>query len=288
MKRLLRFLIIDGYPKSDRDGLKAAGMSLASDLYAKMLLRYLPEARYDILFPSDEGGAMPDTTELEHYSGILWTGCSLCVLDTHLPTVTNQIRLSEQAFELGIPSFGSCWGLQIATVAAGGEVEINPKGREMGIARKISLTKEGEVHPMFEGKPKVFEAFISHDDHVTGVPEQGVVLAGNDFTTVQALEVVHNKGTFWSTQYHPEYDLNEIACLMMAREEKLIKIGFFTNRKDLLSLVDRMKLLFKEPDRKDLRWQLVIDDDVLSEKIRQVEFKNYINKLVLPHAGINK
>jgi len=53
----------------------------------------------------------------------------------------------------------------------------------------------------------------------------------------------------------------------------------------LMDLVDRMEALAGEPDRKDLCWQLAIDDDVLSDSIRQCEFVNWINKLVLSKAG---
>ena len=52
--------------------------------------------------------------------------------------------------------------MQMAAVAAGGEVRKNPHGREMGFARKLRLTAEGRVHPMYEGKPDVFDGFISH------------------------------------------------------------------------------------------------------------------------------
>ena len=53
----------------------------------------------------------------------------------------------------------------------------------------------------------------------------------------------------------------------------------------MMNLVERMEELATEPDRKDLRWQLAIDDDVLSDEIRQCEFFNWLNKLVLPTAG---
>ena len=152
----------------------------------------------------------------------------------------------------------------------------------MGIARKIKLTQEGKVHPLFKGKPSVFEAYISHDDIVTEIPKGGVVLAGNDFTPIQALSIVHKKGTFWSVQYHPEYNLYEMACLIIAREEKLIELGFFTGPGELKTLVEKMKALYKEPDRKDLRWQLVIDDDVLSDDTKECEFRNWLQELVLP------
>ncbi len=58
------------------------------------------------------------------------------------------------------------WAAQIAVVAAGGKCGKNPKGREMGIGRKMGLTSEGRVHPMFVGRSTVFDAYISHYDEV--------------------------------------------------------------------------------------------------------------------------
>ncbi len=284
MESALRFLIIDGYPKASRDDLEAAGMQFAWKLYGDMLQRNLPGAEYDILLPSDFGVQMPEEKGLEKYCGILWTGCNLSIFDDKNPSVTNQIELAKLCYEIGIPSFGSCWGLQISVVAAGGKVLPNPKGKEMGIARKIKLTSEGAAHPMLRGKPPVYEAYISHDDMVTEVPAGGMLLAGNDFTHVQALAVTHKKGTFWSVQYHPEYNLHEMACLITAREEPLIQRGFFNDPSELKMMVDKMKTLFQEPDRKDLRWQLVIDDDVLSSDIRECEVRNWISELVLPYS----
>ena len=281
----LRFLIIDGYPKQSRDDLQAAGMKLAWELYADMLVQHLPGAAYDILLPSDPDVEIPSAKDLIAYAGIIWTGCNLSINDTENPSVSGQIDLARDAYEVGVPSFGSCWGIQIAAVAAGGKVEPNPKGREMGLGRKIYLTSEAHNHPMFEGKPHVFEGFVSHDDVVTEIPPGGVLLAGNGFARVQALAVTHKKGTFWATQYHCEYNLHEIARLIVAREKKLVAAGFFRGHEDLMHLVDRMEALAREPNRKDLRWQLAIDDDVLSDSIRQCEFVNWINKLVLPKAG---
>jgi GMP synthase (glutamine-hydrolysing) len=285
MKAPLRFLIIDGYPKKSRYDLQIAGMKLAWELYKDMLLQHLPGAKYDILLPSDPGVDMPSAKDFYNYAGIIWTGCNLTIYDTDNPNVTSQIELAKNAYEVGVPSFGSCWGIQMAAFAAGGQVEPNPKGREMGMARKIHQMPEAYNHPMFEGKPRVFEGFVSHDDMVTKLPPGGVLLAGNTFANVQAIAVTHKNGTFWATQYHPEYNLHEMARLIVAREKKLVKAGFFRNHEDLMNLVERMEELAKEPDRKDLRWQLAIDDDVLSDKIRQCEFVNWINKLVLPTAG---
>ena len=154
----------------------------------------------------------------------------------------------------------------------------------MGIARKISQTAAGWNHPMFEGKPLVFDAFISHEDMITAMPENSTVLAGNAFTDIQAAEIVHQGGTFWGTQYHPEYTLHEMARLIVAREEKLIAGGFFQCHDDVMSLVNQMEALAQCPDRKDLRWRLAIDDDLLSDSIRQCEFKNWLFKMVIPRS----
>jgi GMP synthase (glutamine-hydrolysing) len=281
----LRFLIIDGYPKQSRDDLQTAGMKLAWELYTDMLQQHLKEAVYDILLPSDPGVDMPSAKDLLNYAGIIWTGCNLTIFDTENSSVTSQIDLAKNAYEIGVPSFGSCWGIQMAAFAAGGQVEPNPKGREMGMGRKIHQTPQAYNHPMFEGKPRVFEGFVSHDDMITKLPPDGILLAGNSFANVQALAVTHKNGTFWATQYHPEYNLHEMARLIVAREKKLIKAGFFRNHQDMMNLVEHMEALAREPDRKDLRWQLAIDDDVLSDEIRQCEFVNWLNKLVLPTAG---
>ncbi len=278
-----RFLIIDGYSKQSRDDLEKAGMTFAWQLYANMLKTYLPDAEYDILLPSDEGVSMPDNSQLEAYGGIIWTGCNLSVNDTDNPSVSNQIEMAKRIYQIGTPSWGSCWGLQIAVVAAGGKVVENPKGREMGFARKIQLTDQGKDHPMYEGKASVFDAYISHDDMVSEIPEGGVVLSGNDFTAVQSMEVRHQNGVFWATQYHPEYDLHEMASLMIAREEKLTNIGYFSGREDFITYVKLLKDLFAQPNRKDLRWQLAVDDDVLDQDVKRCEFGNWINKQVVPY-----
>jgi GMP synthase (glutamine-hydrolysing) len=276
-----RFLIIDGYSKQSRDDFDAAGMKHAGKLYADMLLTYLPGAQYDLLYTSDPGTVIPDVKAIGAYAGVLWPGCNLTVYQTDDPRVTVMIELCGRVFEAGVPQFGTCWGIQLPVFVAGGEVKANPKGREMGIGRKIQLTETGKKHPMMKGKPEVYSHFVSHDDEVTRLPEGSVLLAGNDYSRVQAAEIKFKKGVFWGLQYHPEYDLHEMARLMVAREKKLTEIGFFKGHGDFKEYVDRLEELHSHQDRKDLRWQLGIDDDILSAAVRQCEFKNWIDTLIL-------
>jgi len=276
-----KLLIVDGYTKAARDELAAAGATLAADQYSAMLQQACPAARCDVVFPSDPGASLPAGTALADYDGVAWTGCSLTVFED-TPEVNTQIGFARACFEAGVPGFGSCWAAQIAVVAAGGICRPNPNGREMGIARKIALTPAGRGHPLYVGKTGVFDAFISHVDEITHVPPGSVVLAGNAFTRVQSVSVVHEGGVFWGLQYHPEYDLREMARLTWCRIDKLRELGFFQDREAGEDYVRLLETLHQDPSRSDLAWLLGIDDDVMNEDVRRVEVRNWIDRLVLP------
>lgn len=276
-----RFLVVDGYVKKARDELAKGGATVAGPLYGAVLERHLPGSSFDVIYPSDPGAAIPKGKALAGYDGVVWTGCSLTIFED-VPEVRSQIAFARAAYDAGIPSFGSCWGAQIAAVAAGGAVAANPRGREMGIARKIALTPLGRAHPLYVGKADVFDGFISHYDEVTKLPPGGVRLAGNDFTHVQSVAVKHGKGEFWGLQYHPEYDLHEMARLVYCRIDRLIKDGFFKDRKAGEDYVTLMETLHADPKRKDIAWLLGVDADVMDRKVRCVEVVNWLQRLVLP------
>jgi GMP synthase (glutamine-hydrolysing) len=277
-----RLLVIDGYTRDAREQLVGGGASTAADLYVEMLKACGPDGtECDVLFPSDEGARLPDSKEIAQYDGIAWTGCSLSLCGM-TAEVEAQLKIVSDAFEQGVPGFGSCWAAQIAVVAAGGEVQPNPNGREMGIARKIALTDDGLRHPIYQGKQPVFDGYTSHDDHITQLPKGAVVLAGNAWTPVQAVAVAHRQGEFWGLQYHPEYDLHEMARLTFCRIEKLVRLGFFHSPEDAQRHVDLLEALHEDPSRKDIAWQLGIDNDLMDPAIRQREVRNWFEHLVLP------
>jgi len=275
------FLVIDGYSRSGREELARGGATPAGELYAAMLMKCHPGCEVDIVYPADPGVSLPAGASLASYDGLAWTGSSLTVYADD-PAVRPQIELARAAFAAGLPSFGSCWAAQIGVVAAGGLCARNPRGREMGIARKIALTPEGRGHPMYLGKPSVFDAFISHEDEVTHLPPGALALAGNAFTGVQAVSVTHKGGVLWAVQYHPEYDLHELARLTYCRTEKLVKMGFFADAQAAHDYVDKLEVLHQDPGRRDLAWLLGIDEDVTNEDVRLVEVRNWIERLVLP------
>jgi len=276
-----RFLVVDGYTKQGRDGLAAGGASVAGELYARMLKDCATDCAVDIVYPADPGAGLPKGAAIAQYDGIAWTGSSLTVYADD-PNVRPQIEFARAAFGAKVPSFGSCWAAQIAVAATGGVVAPNARGREMGIARKVALTSEGRGHPLYIGKKSVFDAFISHEDEVTHLPPGGVLLASNGHSQVQAVSVVHKGGVFWGLQYHPEYDLHELARLCFCRKQRLTDMGFFADLDAAQRYVDLLETLHQDPARRDIAWLLGIDEDIMNEDVRRAEVRNWIDRLVRP------
>ncbi len=159
-----RLLVMEGNSPSARAQHVAAGGTIASKGYSDLLQELLPSAVVDICFPGDPGANLPSGEALQGYDGVAITGSALHVYDNYLPEVTRQVELARAVLESGTPVFGSCWGLQVLTVAAGGSVRKNPKGREIGFGRRIKLTEPGRKHTMYAGKPEVFNAPTVHMD----------------------------------------------------------------------------------------------------------------------------
>ena len=102
-------------------------------------------------------------------------------------SVTRQIDFTRATFAAGVPVWGSCWGLQLATVALGGSVRRNPRGRELPIARAITVTEAGRAHPLLASRPTVFDALCSHLDEIEILPPNSEVLAANELSAIQAI-----------------------------------------------------------------------------------------------------
>jgi GMP synthase (glutamine-hydrolysing) len=237
-----------------------------------------------VVHPAHPGGArFPAGIELRSFDGIAWTGSALNAYKD-VPEVRAQVELARAAFDSGVPQFGSCWGLQVAATAVGGTVRVNPQGRELGVARKITLTKAGNEHAMFDGKRAPFDAIAVHMDEVTVLPPGASVLASNAVSMVQAAEIRFKAGTFWGTQYHPEYDLNEIATVVLRYGERLVQAGFFADMATLTRFVTDLRSLHANPMRNDLAWLYGLGQDVLDPQRRHLELKQWLNLQVLPRT----
>jgi GMP synthase (glutamine-hydrolysing) len=276
-----RLLVIEGNsPQTLGEHIDAGGMA-AHQGYSNLLRQLIPGAIVDICHPGDPTAHLPDGESLEGYDGIAITGSSLHIYENG-PEVTRQIELVRAVLKAKTPVFGSCWGLQVLTVAAGGSVRRNPKGRELGFGRSIRLTETGRKHPMYVDKPAVFNAPTVHLDEVETLAPGQTVLACNDVTEVQSSEIKLNGATAWGVQYHPEYPLRELAVIVRRIGTRLIRENFFADNADIEGFAQDLETLDRKPDTKRLAWRHGIGKNVLDKTMRTAEVRNWIEFQVLP------
>ncbi|KAB2885626.1 MAG: type 1 glutamine amidotransferase [Pseudorhodoplanes sp.] len=277
----LRLLVIEGNHADGRALLKAAGGRAPSEGYAELLRELLPAAVVDICYPADRGANLPDRAGLESYDGAVITGSALHVYQRG-PLVDPQIELTRAVLAAQTPLFGSCWGLQLITVAAGGSVRRNPKGREIGFGRRIRLTAAGRGHPMYAGKDEVFNSVTVHLDEVETVAPGTQVLSSNLISAVQSAEVRFGNAVAWGVQYHPEYTLGDIAATLRRYGKTLIDEGFFPDEANLLAYSKELDAAHADPAVKWLAWRHALDQMILDKSIRVKEISNWIDHQVLP------
>jgi len=279
-----RLLVIEGNsPQSTSEHVAAGGVP-ASKGYSDLLREILPGAMVDICHPGDPAAILPDGGSLAGYDGITITGSALHVYDGGTE-VMRQVELVRAALATGTPVFGSCWGLQVITAAAGGSVRKNPNGREIGFGRGIRLTEAGRRHPMYAGKLDVFNAPTVHLDEVEALPTGAIVLATNAVSAVQSAEIRTNGSVAWAVQYHPEYSLSEIAVIVRRIGTRLIKEDFFSGMDDIKDFATDLDKLDRDPGCKQLAWRYGISKNILDKKLRTSEIANWIEFQVLPMRG---
>ncbi len=105
-------------------------------------------------------------------------------------------RVDPAIFELGVPTLGICYGMQLMAQDLGGRVE------------RTGVSEFGKtdirVHPgaLFTGLPEEQTAWMSHRDSVTAPPEGARVVAGSDSAPIAAFEDPERK--LYGVQFHPE------------------------------------------------------------------------------------
>jgi len=273
---VLRLLVLEGNSLAGRRRWAEIAGVTPSESYADVLRELAPGAVVDICTPADADARVPQP--LDAYQGIVITGSALNIYQRE-PEALRQIELVRAIFAQGVPMFGSCWGLQLATVAAGGEVSLNPAGREVGFARKIALTEAGRAHPMHARRGDVFDAPAIHSDIVTRLPPDTTVTARNAMSEVQAAEIRNGRGRFWGVQYHPEFSLQDIAWVIRRIGQPLVDEGFFADVDELERYAADLVALHHERARRDILWRLGLDQDLANDELRRAEISNWIASL---------
>jgi GMP synthase (glutamine-hydrolysing) len=227
---------------------------------------------------------LPQGVALSDFHGIAWTGSPLSAYETG-PIVKHQIDFARAAFESGVPGFGSCWGMQVMSVALGGQVHRHPKGFEFGVARQIRLNDAGQNHPMYQGKSAVFDALCLHQDEVCSLPPGAVVLSENPHSVIQSMACDDGVRSFWGVQYHPEFDLTLMAALFRRSAARMAEEGFVRHGDDASAMADDFRTLQQHPDRKDIAWRYGLGPDVTDFARHSLELGNWLRVKVAPKVA---
>lgn len=277
---MARILIMEGNPKARRERGAQMGIRSTAGIYADSVHAHFPEIEIDILCAADEDGALPAGRSFHDYDAMIISGSSLHAYNRE-PEVTRQLDTLHAVSEIGLPVLGSCWGLQIAAVAAGGEVIHNPRGREVGIARKVMRNEAGKSHAFLSKRPDSFDAPCIHYDEVSRLPANATLLASNSHSEVQAAIIPLRKSEIWAVQYHPEFDLPHLGQLYRLYEADMLSQGFFTDKHALDDFADKLSQMSNDSAPMGLAWQLGVDHDILNPVARRSEIIAFIEHRVL-------
>jgi GMP synthase (glutamine-hydrolysing) len=123
--------------------------------------------------------------------GIIFSGGPASVNQEGAPQVDPAI------YDLGIPIFGICYGMQLMTAQLGGKV-VHPEVREYGKA----MLHVDQASGLWKGLGGERQCWMSHGDSVTELPAGFVIAAHTDHTPVAAM--MDEERNFFGVQFHPE------------------------------------------------------------------------------------
>ena len=198
--------------ESNTPDLVMQGQSAATG-FTRTIDALSPETILTVVAPYNE--AMPESA-FDGVDGVIFTGSGVSWSTAASEAQPLQVMM-ERVFERGLPTYGSCNGLQLAATVLGGDVGTSPNGNETGVARDLRLSEAGRVHPFMAGRYDGYSVPCIHRDEVQRLPDGAVLLAGNAHSPVQAMAYELGGVRFWGVQYHPELSAQDIACILRSK-----------------------------------------------------------------------
>jgi len=171
--------------------------------------------RYEVVDVRAEGGAHPAPDAADAF---VITGSAANVPDRE-PWMLGAEAWLREVVAAGTPTFGICFGHQLLAQALGGEVQRNPRGREMGT---VPVERRGH-DPLFDGVPERFEANVTHVDSVVRLPPGALSLARSALEDHHAVRFAE---ACYGVQFHPEMDAEVMRTYVEARRGILDAEGF--------------------------------------------------------------
>jgi GMP synthase (glutamine-hydrolysing) len=172
----------------------------------------------DVLTCDVRGGEALPAPEVPR--AVVITGSSAMVTE-RLEWSERTARWLPEVLRRGTPILGICYGHQLLAHALAGEVDANPRGREIG-AIEVELTEEGASDPLLGGIASTLRVNASHRQSVLRLPEGARRLARNAADPNQAYAIGERA---WGVQFHPEWDDDVIRAYLQDRAAILREEG---------------------------------------------------------------
>lgn len=157
--------------------------------------------------------SLPAPAEL---AGVVVSGSHAMVSDRH-PWSENLARWLKTCVGAQLPVLGICYGHQLLAHACGGVVDYHPAGLEIG-TKQIELSANAAQDLLFSAAPPTFPAHLVHSQSVRKLPQQAILLAGNEHESHQAFRI----GPYaWGVQFHPEFSVLAMRGYIQQLEKNL-------------------------------------------------------------------
>jgi GMP synthase (glutamine-hydrolysing) len=158
--------------------------------------------------------------EPESVPGVIITGSASMVTDREAWS-ENTAQWLLRAVQLKKPILGICYGHQLLAHALGGEVQRNPRGRQIGTT-DVKLHAAARSDALFGRFAEVLHLPVSHLQSVVRLPESATVLGS---TLLDPHHVVRYADSVWGVQFHPEFDSNIVRGYIDAKREDMLREG---------------------------------------------------------------
>lgn len=163
---------------------------------------------HDCIRVFDLLSGVPTVAQLDEVDVVLLGGSGDYSVAEGGPWLPPALAAMRELYELGKPTFASCWGFQAMAKALGGEVVTDKSRAELGSV-EVRLTPAGRSDPLFSPLGEIFLAPMGHQDCVVQLPSEAVLLASSAKVENQAFRIPGKP--IYCTQFHPE--LNRDALL---------------------------------------------------------------------------
>lgn len=155
--------------------------------------------------------------DIRSVAGIMITG-SVSSVTERAPWMLRAEAYIRDIVAAEAPVFGICFGHQLMAQALGGNVQRNPRGREIGTVPMARLVDD----PLFAGLSDAFFVNATHVDTVVILPPRATVIAT---TALDENAVVAFGPAARGVQFHPEIDRAVMRSYVEARWTTLVDEG---------------------------------------------------------------